>query len=190
MALSLKALRQAAGLTQSALAKQARIHQPNLSLIESGRTDPSFSLVENYLANLDLKLVAVPKSVPDINEFTYAIDDALHNHEWEEAAFRTFFELDNRLRELDGSEISVAAINPFESTHDFKFDALVEGLIEYHLNSNGAPLPKWLREKKRVLTEPWNTAGPTVTASRIAANSPDEFFERNVYLHWKDLLSV
>lgn len=189
MALSLKALRQAAGVTQSALAKRARIHQPNLSLIESGKTDPSFSLVENYLANLDLKLVAVPKSMPDVQGFVDDIEVALSSGN-EERAFRLWADLDNRLRKLDGTLISVALALEIRFTSSDRYNALLDGLFEYHLNNNNAPVPHWMRNKKFVLQEPWNTAGELSNPKSIAANSPEEFFDRNVFLHWKDLISV
>lgn len=185
----LKKLREAAGITQSELAGRIKIHQPNLSLIENGKTDPSFSLVEEYLKNLDLKLVPVPSAVPDVQGFVDDIDAALDKGN-EDRAFRSWVDLDNRLRKLDGTLLSVALAVEINFTSSEKYNALIDGLFEYHLNSNNAPAPKWMRHHKHILEKPWNVAGGLSDPEWISSNSPAEFFDRNVYLHWKDLISV
>ena len=189
MDFSLKRFRLRKNVTQLELSELTGIHQPNLSLIESGKTDPTYSTIEKCLAYLDLKLVVVPRSVPDVQSYVDAIGAAI-DIPHDERAFRIWVDLDNRLRALDGTLISVALALEIDFTKDDRYNALIDGLFEYHLNNNNAPIPRWMRNKKYVLDKPWNTAGSTVSVSRIAANTPEEFFERNVFLHWKDLLSV
>jgi transcriptional regulator with XRE-family HTH domain len=47
-------------LTQSQLAKKARISQPSLARFESGRANPTLSYLYKLFAALDLKLDVVP----------------------------------------------------------------------------------------------------------------------------------
>jgi transcriptional regulator with XRE-family HTH domain len=68
---SLKARRQALGLTQQAVAERSGLKQTNYSKIEQGKTDPRYSTLQEVARALSLELMLVPRELIDtVNALT------------------------------------------------------------------------------------------------------------------------
>ena len=76
IALKLKALRNARGLSQRKLAARAGVSNATISLIEHGRTDPSMGLLKRVLDSLDVSFAEFFASDPLVEEqYFYSRDE-------------------------------------------------------------------------------------------------------------------
>jgi hypothetical protein len=70
------------------------------------------------------------------------------------------------------------------------YDALIAGLVEYHLERKKLPLPKWLAEKSRWLKEPWFVDEIPTLHKKIQARTPRSFSKRNAFISEAELVSL
>ena len=68
---------------------------------------------------------------------------------------------------------------------DVRFDAAIAAIVDYYLTKDGLPLPTWVRESSRVLTEPW-AVSPYTDISEV----PPVFQLHGVLLSESDLEST
>ncbi len=64
----IRSLRNYLRMTQSELAKRAKITQPHLAAIESGKTDPQIGTLRKIFAGLSCDLVILPRPKKEIEE--------------------------------------------------------------------------------------------------------------------------
>jgi len=184
-----KALRKSAGVTQVELAKRANLYQANISEIENGLIDPSFSTVERYIARLGYQLVPVPTRIPSVFDFGLHINQDIEvaREDW---AFRSIIQLNDNLTQASPEVAgALAALAPL-SVGDKRYDALIAGVVQYRLESKSLPIPPWVNAKDRILTEWWTVDKWANKFDDLENVTPACFKSRKILLAESELQSV
>ncbi len=185
----LEAARKSQGISQVQLARKANTFQANISMTESGATDSGISTVERYLSPLGFTLIAIPTNKPSVAEFALTIGKAIKEKK-EARAFRLVIQLNDNLKSVE-PEICVAlCAAPAPSTENARFDALVAGIVEYALNQRGLPIPRWIREDSRKLSDRWIVDPYENDARALAKQTPKSLLRHNVLISERELQSV
>jgi transcriptional regulator with XRE-family HTH domain len=184
-----KALRKRAGVTQAALAKKAGLYQANISEIENGLIDPSFSTVERYIAQLGYQLVPVPTRIPTVFDFCLHINEdiAIAREDW---AFRSIIQLNDNLTQAEPEVANALAALPPQSVGDKRFDALIAGVVQYRLESKKLPVPGWVNREDRILSEWWTVDKKANKFDDLENTTPACFKSRRILLAESELQSV
>lgn len=185
----LKETRLASGLSTRSLARQAGTAPARLSEIERSVHDPSVGTLDRVLRSTGWQLVAVPSRAPTAATTALAISEfGTDGARGEERAFRALLSLSDGLSDAV-PEVRVAlCVAPAPTTGDARFDAAVAAVVEYHLVNAGLPVPAWVLEPSRSLSDPWVPdpyAGPD-----IADAAPEPFRRRGVLLAERELAST
>lgn len=185
----LQAIRKSVGISQSELARRSGLYQANISSIENGITDPGFATVTKYLSELGYRLIPVPTDSQCVAEYSLPISQALAEGK-EDRAFRLFIQLNNQLGDLAPEVCLALCIAPPALTGASRYDALIAGLVEYHLTKRNLPLPRWLAESNRKLPSPWTVDEYSTPRDKLEVNTPTSFLKRNILLNETELVSV
>ena len=185
----LEAARKSRGASQVALARKARTYQANISLIESGDTDPGLSTIEQCLSPLGFRLIAIPTNKPTVAEFALTIGQSVQDKKFSRV-FRLMIQLSDTLDCVE-PEICVAlCASPAPTTGDERYDALLAGVVEYSLSKRRLPVPQWVCEEKRVLPKRWVVDQYATDLSAVAKVTPRAFLKHNVVIDEREFASV
>ena len=185
----LEVARRSKGVSQTRLASLSNGYQSNISQIENGETDPGITTVNRYLKAIDFSLVPLPTRTPIVAEFALKIASALEEGS-QETAFRIFLELNDRLKEAKREICLVLSITPAPFVGDEKFDALIAGLVEYHLRKRRLPVVDWVKDSKRSLKSKWLVDSYAPSQERVEKRTPKSFLKRNILLSESELVSI
>jgi len=185
----LEAARKSRGTSQSHLARQAKTFQANISLIESGGTDPGISTIQQCLSPLGFTLIAIPTNKPSVAEFALTIGKALQEKKASKA-FRLIIQLSDNLKEVEPEICLALCASPAPSTGSSRYDALLAGLIEYSLKQRKLPVPKWVQQESKVLPERWIVDHFERDEKRLVESTPRAFLRRNVLIDEREFESV
>jgi len=178
--------RRGTGLTQRALASKAGITQPALADIERSAHDTRVSSLDRLVGAAGFKLFLLPTSRSAAASWADLIFQELRSERRSDAvAFRALIGLSDDLTGAPGPlrvALCVAAPPP---CGDARFDAAIAAIVEYHLASDGLPLPEWLAEPTRTLAAPW-AVSPYTEVSEVHKI----FRRRGVLLAESELTSV
>jgi transcriptional regulator with XRE-family HTH domain len=185
----LEAARKSRGISQVQLALQAQTFQANISLIESGGTDPGISTIEQCLSPLGFTLIAIPTNKPTVAEFALTIGKAIREKKTSRA-FRLIIQLNDNLKAVE-PEISVAlSAAPAPTTGSAQYDALLASVVEHSLSQRKLPIPKWVHEDSRRLDERWIVDSNEANEKAIAKVTPRAFLKHNVLIDQRELQSL
>lgn len=140
----LRAVRKAAGLSQSDLARRAMTSQPAISALERGAHDPSFETLDRILRHAGSRLVAVPTTRITAADAAAEIAALLVRGDIA-SAFGVLVQYNDDLQLERGANRLALALTPPESTGIACWDAAIAGVTEYRLNHAAIPLPDWTR---------------------------------------------
>lgn len=185
----LEAARKSRGVSQVQLARRAKTFQANISMIESGGTDPGVSTIEQCLSPLGYTLIAIPTNKPTVTEFALSIGKAITDKKLSRA-FRLIIQLSDNLKAVQ-PEICVAlCAAPAPTTGDRKFDALLAGVVENVLRARRLPVPQWVDEESRKLAEPWIVDQYQKDLKVAAKVTPRALLKHNVLIDEREFQSV
>ena len=185
----LEVARKSKGISQTELALLSHGYQPNISQIERAETDPGIETLEKYLKAIDFSILPLPTRTPIVAEFALKISSALSQGSHEKA-FRIFLNLNDRLGEAK-PEICVAlCITPAPLVGDQKFDALIAGLVDYHLSRRKLPIADWVKDPVRSLKSKWLVDSYDPHPENVEKRTPKPFLKRNILLSESELQSV
>ena len=184
-----KALRKSAGVTQVELAQRANLYQANISEIENGLIDPSFSTVERYISRLGYQLVPVPTRTPSVIEFCQEFEDAIAAQD-ENWAIRAVIQLNDNLNREPAAIASALSLAEPAPVGDKRFDALIAGVVEYHLLKKSADIPEWLSKPNRYLSEEWTVDKWAGKSDQLELHTPTCIKKRNILFAESELQSV
>lgn len=186
----LRQARSAAGVTTRALARAAGSTQPRVTEIERGASDPRVGTLEGLLRATGHQLAVLPTQAPTASTVAQAIrsDLADRGPGAEERTFRALLVLSDGLSTATDPIKVALAVTPPAPTGDLRFDAAIAGIVEHHLERNGLPLPEWVREPARSLTDTW-TPDPYADAD-VASDTPTALRRHGVLLAAAELASV
>lgn len=185
----LQATRKSAGMSQTELARRSSTFQANISSIENGLTDPGISTIEQCLSTLGYSLIALPTNKPSVAQFTLSIAKAIANKK-ETKAFRLFIQLNDNLTAVTPDIRLALCISPPPLTGDPRYDALIAGLVEFHLSVFSVPLPEWIGESNRKLKIRWIVDPYVTSEASILKKTPKAFLRHNVLISKSELSSV
>lgn len=185
----LQAIRKSKGISQTELARRSNTYQANISSIENGITDPGLSTIEQCLSSLGYSLIAIPTKTPSVAQFTLGIAHALLNKK-EAKAFRLFIQLNDNLKSVTPDICVALCIAPPPLTSDSRYDALIAGLVEFHLSALKLPLPQWISESTRKLKSRWIVDPYESNGASILNLTPKAFLRHNVLINESELISV
>lgn len=185
----LEAARKSKGVSQVKLAERANTYQANISLIESGGTDPGISTVEQCLSPLGFTLIAIPTNKPSVAEFALTIGKAIKEKK-EARAFRLVIQLNDNLKSVEPGICVALTVAPPPSTGSVRHDALLAGVVEKVLSERKLPIPKWVSEDSRRLPVPWVVDKYETEAKLIAVRTPKALLKHNVIIDVQEFESV
>ena len=179
----IRAARRSRGLTQEQLADRAQIDQGSVSRSERGR-DAGFSTVDRLLAGAGHRLYSAPTRRDDAATTAAEIRQRLRVRD-KDRALRALLQLNDNLLAEHGLVRGVLGLTEPEPTGDAVWDAAIAALVAWRLGAESIPLPAWVDQEGRFLTEPRtlevDPADPVPPRSEV----PDEFAVRGV-LAWRD----
>lgn len=176
-------------LGQRELGALAKVSQPQLSLIESGRSAPAFQTVEKLLRFSGHRLISVPTTRDDAASIADAIAESLNNSD-EERAFRLFIQLnDNLMAEHGAVRFALTIAEPISTGHK-RWDAAIGALVAHRLNEEGLPRPPWVDSADRSLGRAWAVGDGIYTITPPESRVPKEFLRRRVLIDEDTLLSA
>lgn len=185
----LEAARKSQGVSQVQLARRAKTFQANVSMIESGATDPGISTIEQILSPLGFTLIAIPTTKSSVAEVAIRIGESVKENKLARA-FRLIIQLHDNLRSAE-PEICVAlSAAPAPSTGSVKHDALLAGVVEFVLSERKLPVPRWVREESRRLPELWVVDQFETDAKSVSRRTPKAFLKHNVIIDAREFQSV
>lgn len=185
----LQVIRKSRGISQAELARRSNTFQANISSIENGITDPGLSTIEECLSNLGYSLIAIPTKKPSVAQFTIGVALALSDSK-EAKAFRLFIQLNDNLKSVTPDICLALCIAPPPLTSDSRYDALIAGLVEFHLSALSLPLPIWINESSRKLKSRWIVDPYESSEASILRFTPKAFLRHNVLINESELTSI
>lgn len=185
----LEAARKSRGLSQVQLALKAQTFQANISLIESGGTDPGLSTIEQCLAPMGFTLIAIPTNKPTVASFALTVGRAIQEKKLSRA-FRLIIQLSDNLSTVE-PEICVAlSAAPAPTTGSKEYDALLAGTVEHYLSLRKLPIPQWVNEDSRKLKKRWIVDPYETNESVIARVTPRSLLRHNVLIDQREFHSI
>ncbi|MFY9782954.1 MAG: helix-turn-helix transcriptional regulator [Acidimicrobiales bacterium] len=178
--------RRGGGLTQRALAARAGIAQPALAAIERSAHDTRVESLHRLAGAAGYGLFLLPtvrSSAATWADFIYEeLRSARHS---EGVAFRALIGLSDDLEAVPGPLRVALCVAAPPLCGDARFDAAVAAIVEYHLTKDALPLPEWVGESSRVLSESW-----AVSPYTDLAEVPAAFQRHGVLLAESELASA
>lgn len=187
--LILQSIRKAHGLSQYEMALKGKTFQANVSSIESGKTDPGISTLDDFLAPLRYSLIPVPTRMSTVAQMALFIDSRIKKEDFNNA-FRAVIQLNDNLLGSNDCIKVVLCVTPPPPTSDRRFDALIAGVCEYYLSKHKLPIPAWINEPERTLSEVWIVDKYEKNEESIRARTPLAISKHNVLLAETELQSV
>lgn len=186
----LRQARSAAGVTTRDLARAAGSAQPRVTEIERGASDPRVGTLDGLLRAAGHQLAVLPTQAPTASTVAQSIrsDLAERGPGADERAFRALLVLSDGLSTATDPIKVALAVTPPAPTGDARFDAAIAGIVEHHLERNDLPVPEWVREPARSLTDAW-TPDPYADDD-IASDTPAALRRHGVLLAAAELASV
>lgn len=185
----LKEARLASGLSARALAARAGTAPARVSEIERAVHDPSVGTLDRVLGAAGWQIIAVPTRAPTASVVALSIrNHGTDDVAGEERAFRAVLSLSDGLADAAPDVKLVLCVTAAPLTGDSRFDAAIAAVVEYHLAIAGLPVPAWVDEPERALSDAWipdRYAGPD-----IAEETPEAFRRRGVLLAERELAST
>jgi transcriptional regulator with XRE-family HTH domain len=185
----LRSTRSSHGVSQRALAKAARVHQPGVAALESGREDATVSRLEHLLNELGSQLTVLPSRRRPVWAAGEAVRRALDEHD-ERSAWREVIQLNDDLRGADRATCVALAIAPPGRTGDPRFDALIAAVVDFALVDARLPRPQWLDDATWTLDEPWDVEDVPALQHAARKSTPAAVRRHGVYLDRAVLVSV
>lgn len=144
-------------------------------------------VLSELLAATGHRLVAVPSTRTSAADTAAAIRRALASGQ-QERAFREALQLSDDLKSSEPAvRVALCAAAP-ELTGDPRYDALVAGLVEFHLPRDSRP--SWVREETRTLQFRWFVDDTPELAELNLADTPPALLRHGVVLAASELASV
>lgn len=176
-------------LGQRELGAIAQISQPQLSLIENGKSSPAYATVERLLRSSGHRLVAVPTTREDAASIADSIAEALEDSA-DDRAYRWFIQLNDNLAAEHGAIRFALAITEPASTGHKRWDSAIAAVVAHHLRDEDLPLPAWVESSTRSLERAWAIGASEYTITPDRDRVPEEFARRGVLIDEDDLLSA
>ena len=177
----LSSARRYRGVSGRALARQTASSQAGLVGVENGTADATTERLDRILRTLDYQVVALPTRLGTASDAGEDIRRYLEVGN-EDAAFRVVLQLATDLTRADPALRVALCVTPPALSGNPKFDALLAGIVEWRLSTDGLPLPSWVSEDARTLIEPWDVEPVPGLQEAARKRTPDALRRHGIYL--------
>ncbi len=182
----LRSTRRSGGLSQRALTNRAQVGGSVVADIERSAHDPGTESLERLIEVTGHRLCALPTTSYPVAVWADSIYRELKStRRSHKVAFRALIGLSDELAEASKPiRVALCVARP-APCGDARFDAALAGLVEHYLGEDNLPIPEWVFEPARSLTEVWE-ATPFNSQSEV----PKALARHGVWLSEDDLASV
>ncbi len=177
-----------AGLSQSELARRARVPQSSISRIEAGGRDPGIALLDRLLAPGNHHLSLLPTRTPSVAESADTIRQLIADGR-EAYVFRALIQIANDLADAEPALRVALSVTPPTPTGHPGVDAFLAAAVEYRLAGEGLPCPTWVHDQFRTVKPEWSASGLSTLIEITREGTPESFRSRGVLIHTDDLVS-
>jgi transcriptional regulator with XRE-family HTH domain len=167
------------GFTVRRLAELGKTSAAAISQIETGARGVSVDRFASLLKKTRHRYIVLPTIASSVSEVAESIGQFLQNAE-HQAAYREFISFSDSLKKQQlGVRVALTLVEP-ETTGSVLYDAAIASLVEYWLNNDGLPIPDWVFDPSRSLSQTEHLR------EGIYGRTPDpeevlpEFLNRNV----------
>ena len=183
----LSSARRYRGVSGRALARQTASSQAGLVGVENGTADATTGRLDRILRALDYQVVALPTRLGTASDAGEDIRRYLEVGN-EDAAFRVVLQLASDLTRADPALRVALCVTPPAQTGSSRFDALLAGIVEWKLSTDDLPIPLWVGEHTRTLSEPWDVEPVPTLQEAARKRTPDALRRHGVYLDPAELV--
>jgi transcriptional regulator with XRE-family HTH domain len=193
-------LRRSAGLSQRALAAASGVPQPTIAEIESGRREPSLSLLSRLAeATGQVLTVGVDPNHPRSAVATAnRVRDRLSGPAGEgwstdlrqDGALRAVIDFRDALGSATAEEFEGLVQAPPSLTGETRWDALIAAVVEDESATRDVPPPDWTNEKRRFVRPLWYLSDNKALHAWELATAPGAFVRHGVLAARAELESV
>ena len=183
----LSSARRYRGVSGRALARQTASSQAGLVGVENGTADATTERLDRILRALDYQVVALPTRLGTASDAGEDIRRYLEVGN-EDAAFRVVLQFATDLTRADHALRVALCVTPPALSGNPKFDALLAGTVEWKLSTDDLPIPLWVGEGARTLSEPWDVEPVPGLQEAARKRTPDALRRHGVYLDPAELV--
>ena len=193
-------IRRRAGLSQRALAATAGVPQPTIAEIETGRREPSITLLSRLAEAMgyELKLELQPLPPRSAVATANCVRDRLAGVEgegWspaqrEDAALRAVIDFKNALASASTDDFTHLVGTPPGLTGDTRWDAFIAAVVEDEAATRASPTPRWTDEKDRFTRPLWYLSENRALHAWELATAPGAFVRHGVLAAKEELESI
>jgi transcriptional regulator with XRE-family HTH domain len=178
--------RRGGGLTQRALAKRAGVAQPALAAIESSAHDTRAGSLDLLAGAAGYRLFLLPTVRSSAASWAdYIYEELRSARRSDTVAFRALIGLSDDLAAVPGPLRVALCVAAPPLCGDSRFDAAIAAIADYHLTKDALPIPEWVGESSRFLSDPW-----AVSPYTEVAEVPIVFQRHGVLLAESELASA
>lgn len=182
----LRTARRGSGLTQRELADRARVGGSAVADVERGAHDPGTRSLEHLLGAAGHRLCALPTTSYPAAVWADSIYRELRStRRSHQVAFRALIGLSDELAAADKPLRVALCVAVPPPCGDARYDAAIAGIVEHYLSQDQLPVPEWVHQPSRTLSEQWEVS-PYTERSEV----PDALACHGVWLSESDLASV
>ena len=175
------------GVSGRALARQTASSQAGLVGVENGTADATTGRLDRILRALDYQVIALPTRLGTASDAGEDIRRYLELGN-EDAAFRVVLQLASDLTRADPALRVALCVTPPATSGSGNFDALLAGIVEWKLSKDALPIPLWVGEGARTLSEPWDVEPVPALQEAARQRTPDALRRHGVYLDPAELV--
>jgi transcriptional regulator with XRE-family HTH domain len=193
-------LRRRAGLSQRALAAASGVPQPTIAEIESGRREPSLSLLSRLAEATGQVLTVGVEPIHPRSAVATAnrVRDRLSGPAGEgwstdlrqDGALRAVIDFRDALGSATAEEFEGLVQAPPSLTGETRWDALIAAVVEDESATRDVPPPHWTNEKRRFVRPLWYLSDNKALHAWELATAPGAFVRHGVLAARAELESV
>lgn len=182
----LRQIRRSRGLTQQAFAEMCQLPTSALSVIESGKRQPSVKHLDALLNVLGYRLLVVHPKVPTAS----VVSADLSRFANKDKSIEAVAIVGRFIRGLTKAGTTLAMVlcetPPLTNGRPTRWDCLLAACIVHIFEPKKPPLPDWVGTDTLFLTREWSPLGQRPTIE-LRTNTPARLLERGILLTLKQL---
>lgn len=152
-----RTVRRAAGLGVRECASLAGVAHARICEYEADGHQPSVERLQDISRVCGLRFVPLP--VPFTTATAAEAADEIYEFLLERTplrkSLRVVFQLNDDLSAAPDHILGALVATPAPATGDVRLDALIAGLVEWHVRRRRLPIPPWVLEPTRTIESPW-----------------------------------
>ncbi len=182
----LREARRGSRLTQRALALRAGVQQSAIADIERSAHDTRGEQLGRLVGAAGYRLAVLPTTARSAADWAdYVHEELRSTRRSGDVVFRALIALSDDLASAPKATRVALCVAPPAPCGDVRLDAAIAAVVDYQLSKDRLPIPDWVREPTRTLSDPW-----VVSPYTEPANVPKPFRRHGVLLSESELASV